>query len=84
MDAKLSPNQGLSISGIGLASVLAAAMTCATLVVDGLGNRVFWQPNSLTMPFLLSALGARGSGADTYIKMMMVNTKTIVIGLTER
>ena len=30
------------------------------------------------------SLGARGSGADTYIKMMMVNTKTIVIGLTER
>ena len=29
------------------------------------------------------SLGARGSDADTYIKMMTVNTKTIVIGLTE-
>ncbi|BAZ89662.1 adhesin precursor [Raphidiopsis curvata NIES-932] len=28
------------------------------------------------------SLGARGSGADTYIKMMKANTKTIVAGLT--
>ena len=78
MDAKLSPNQGLSISGIGLASVLAAAMTCATLVVDGLGNRVFWQPNSLTMPFLLSALGSAVAGLWVVPLLQALKTGQII------
>jgi phospho-N-acetylmuramoyl-pentapeptide-transferase len=78
VDAKLSPNQGLSISGIGLASVLAAAMTCATLVVDGLGNRVFWQPNSLTMPFLLSALGSAVAGLWVVPLLQALKTGQII------
>ncbi|WP_338422926.1 phospho-N-acetylmuramoyl-pentapeptide-transferase [Anabaena sphaerica] len=62
MDAKLSPNQGLNISGIGLASLLALALTTAALILDSMGHRVFWQTSSLTMPFLLCAVGAAAAG----------------------
>lgn len=62
VDAKLSPNQGLNISGIGLASLLALSLTTTALILDGLGHRVFWQANSLTMPFFLCAVGAGAAG----------------------
>ncbi|MEA5576927.1 phospho-N-acetylmuramoyl-pentapeptide-transferase [Anabaena sp. UHCC 0451] len=62
MDAKLSPNQGLNISGIRLASLLALSLTIAALSLDWLSHRVFWHTESLTMPFLLCAVGAAAAG----------------------
>jgi phospho-N-acetylmuramoyl-pentapeptide-transferase len=56
VDAKLSPNQGLNISGIRLASGLMAALSVAALLLDWLSNRTPWQSMSLTLPLLLSAL----------------------------
>lgn len=62
VDAKLSPNQGLNFSGIRLASILAIVLTTATLVLDSVSHRVFWQFSSLTMPFLLCAVVAAAAG----------------------
>ncbi len=58
MDAKLSPNQGLNFSGIGLASFLAVGLGAAALTLDLLGNRSPWQVTSLTMPLLLCAFSS--------------------------
>ncbi|MGI8500983.1 MAG: phospho-N-acetylmuramoyl-pentapeptide-transferase [Hassallia sp.] len=56
MDAKLSPDQGLNISGIGLVSVLGVGLSVTALSLDWMGNRLPWQGMSLTLPLLLSAL----------------------------
>ncbi|NEU73263.1 phospho-N-acetylmuramoyl-pentapeptide-transferase [Hassallia byssoidea VB512170] len=56
MDAKLSPDQGLNISGIGLVSLLGVGLSVAALSLDWMGNRLPWQGMSLTLPLLLSAL----------------------------
>ncbi|MBF2067793.1 MAG: phospho-N-acetylmuramoyl-pentapeptide-transferase [Calothrix sp. C42_A2020_038] len=56
MDAKLSPNQGLNISGIGLVSLLGVGLGVAALVLDVMAGRLPWLAASLTMPLLLCAL----------------------------
>ncbi|WP_414575899.1 phospho-N-acetylmuramoyl-pentapeptide-transferase [Anabaena sp. CCY 9402-a] len=56
MDAKLSPNQGLNFSGIGLASGLAAGLGIAAVVLDWLANRTPWQGISLTLPLVMSTI----------------------------
>ncbi|WP_427162322.1 phospho-N-acetylmuramoyl-pentapeptide-transferase [Aliinostoc sp. HNIBRCY26] len=56
MDAKLSPNQGLNFSGIGLASGLATGLGIAAVTLDWLANRTPWQGMSLTLPLLVSAV----------------------------
>jgi phospho-N-acetylmuramoyl-pentapeptide-transferase len=56
VDAKLSPDQGLNISGIGLVSLLGVGLSVAALSLDWMGNRLPWQGMSLTLPLLLSAL----------------------------
>ena len=56
MDAKLSPDQGLNISGISLVSLLGVGLSVAALSLDWMGNRLPWQGMSLTLPLLLSAL----------------------------
>ncbi|BCL36779.1 phospho-N-acetylmuramoyl-pentapeptide-transferase [Nostoc sp. MS1] len=56
MDAKLSPNQGLNISGIGLASSLAAGLSIVAVILDWLANRTPWQSTSLTLPLVLCAI----------------------------
>jgi phospho-N-acetylmuramoyl-pentapeptide-transferase len=58
VDAKLSPNQGSNISGIGLASGLVTGLSVAALIFDWMGNRLPWQGMSLTLPLLLCAVGA--------------------------
>ncbi len=58
MDAKLSPEQGLNISGIALASLLAVGLGVAAFFLDWIGNRMPWQSTSLTLPLLLCALGS--------------------------
>lgn len=62
MDAKLSPNQGLNISGIWLASLLTLSLTTTALILDGIAHRASWNITSLTMPFLLCAVGAGAAG----------------------
>ena len=57
MDAKLSPNQSLNFSGIGLASLLALVLSATALIFDSMGHRTPWYPISLTLPFLLTAVG---------------------------
>jgi phospho-N-acetylmuramoyl-pentapeptide-transferase len=56
VDAKLSPNQGLNLSGIGLVSLLGVGLGAAAIVLDGMANRSPWQGTSLTMPLLVCAL----------------------------
>lgn len=56
MDAKLSPNQGLNFSGIGLASGLATGLAIGAVVLDWLANRTPWQGMSLTLPLVVSAV----------------------------
>lgn len=62
MDAKLSPNQGLNITGIGLVSLLGVGLGSAALIIDGIASRMPWQANSLTLPFLLCALISAAMG----------------------
>jgi phospho-N-acetylmuramoyl-pentapeptide-transferase len=56
VDAKLSPNQGLNISGIGLVSLLGVGLGVAALILDVMAGRLPWVALSLTMPLLLCAL----------------------------
>ncbi|OKH52931.1 phospho-N-acetylmuramoyl-pentapeptide-transferase [Calothrix sp. HK-06] len=56
MDAKLSPNQGLNITGIGLVSLLGVGLGVAALILDVMAGRLPWLATSLTMPLLLCAL----------------------------
>jgi phospho-N-acetylmuramoyl-pentapeptide-transferase len=58
VDAKLSPDQGLNFSGIGLASCLAVGLGAAALILDRLANRLPWELTSLTLPLLLCALSS--------------------------
>lgn len=53
MDAKLSPEEGLNISGIGLSILLGAGLSTAALVFDLAANRLPWQ--GLFLPLLVSA-----------------------------
>jgi phospho-N-acetylmuramoyl-pentapeptide-transferase len=63
VDAKLSPDQGLSIiSGIGLVSVLGVSLGVSALVLDWVANRLPWQGMSLTLPFLFCALASAAAG----------------------
>jgi phospho-N-acetylmuramoyl-pentapeptide-transferase len=56
VDAKLSPNQGLNITGIGLVSLLGVGLGVAALILDVMAGRLPWLATSLTMPLLLCAL----------------------------
>ncbi|MDZ8054433.1 MAG: phospho-N-acetylmuramoyl-pentapeptide-transferase [Aulosira sp. ZfuVER01] len=62
MDAKLSPDQGLNFSGIGIASCLAIGLGGAAWILDSMSNRLPWQGMSLTLPLLLSALCSAALG----------------------
>ena len=62
MDAKLSPNQGLNVSGMALASSLALGLSVAALIFDWMGNRLPLQGMSLTLPLLLCAVGSAAMG----------------------
>ncbi len=56
VDAKLSSDQELSISGTGLAFLLALFLSIAALIWDWVGNRLPWQPMSLTLPLVVCAM----------------------------
>jgi phospho-N-acetylmuramoyl-pentapeptide-transferase len=62
VDAKLSPDQGLNISGIGLASLLGVGLGVAGLVLDLIAGRLPWQSTSLTLPLLIAAVASAAVG----------------------
>ncbi|MBD2665901.1 phospho-N-acetylmuramoyl-pentapeptide-transferase [Richelia sinica] len=78
MDAKLSPDQGLNISGIGLASLLALLLTTAALILDWMGNRIPWQATSLTLPMVLCALGVAVLGQWVIPLLQALKTGQII------
>jgi phospho-N-acetylmuramoyl-pentapeptide-transferase len=55
VDAKLSPDQGLNLTGIGLVSALGVSLSTAAFFLDGMANRS-WQAASLLLPLLLSTV----------------------------
>ncbi|MBW4506645.1 MAG: phospho-N-acetylmuramoyl-pentapeptide-transferase [Scytonematopsis contorta HA4267-MV1] len=55
MDAKLSPDQGLNLTGIGLVSALGVSLSTTAFFLDGMANRS-WQAASLLLPLLLSTV----------------------------
>ncbi|NJL11127.1 MAG: phospho-N-acetylmuramoyl-pentapeptide-transferase [Calothrix sp. SM1_7_51] len=62
MDAKLSPDQGLNLTGIGLVSILSVGLATTAMVLDGMANRLPWQSMSLTLPLLLCAVVSAAVG----------------------
>ncbi|MDF5723834.1 MAG: phospho-N-acetylmuramoyl-pentapeptide-transferase [Rhizonema sp. PD37] len=62
MDAKLSPDQGLNLSGIGLVSLLGVGLGGAALMFDGMANRMPWEWMSLTLPMIFSTLASATIG----------------------
>jgi phospho-N-acetylmuramoyl-pentapeptide-transferase len=78
VDAKLSPNQSLNFSGIGLASMLAVLLTATAVIFDGIGNRTPWNTNSLTLPLLLSAVGVTVLGHWVIPMLQALKTGQII------
>ncbi|BAB76015.1 phospho-N-acetylmuramoyl-pentapeptide-transferase [Anabaena sp. FACHB-709] len=78
MDAKLSPNQGLNISGIGLASSLAAGLGIAALTLDWMANRNPWQGTSLTLPLLLCTIASAIAGYFVVPLLQALKTGQII------
>lgn len=79
MDAKLSPDQGLNISGIGLVSVLGVGLSVAALVLDGMANRLPWATtSSLTLPFLLCAVISAAVGFFVVPMLQALKTGQII------
>ncbi|MEA5515035.1 phospho-N-acetylmuramoyl-pentapeptide-transferase [Nodularia sp. UHCC 0506] len=78
MDAKLSPNQGSTISGIGLASGLVLMLSVAAVIFDWLGNRTPWQAMSMTLPLLVCALGSAAIGFVVIPLLQALKTGQII------
>jgi phospho-N-acetylmuramoyl-pentapeptide-transferase len=78
VDAKLSPNQGLNFSGIGLASCLATGLSLAALVFDWMGNRLPLQGMSLTLPLLLGAVSSTAMGYVVIPLLQALKTGQII------
>ncbi|HLO86560.1 MAG TPA: phospho-N-acetylmuramoyl-pentapeptide-transferase [Nostocaceae cyanobacterium] len=78
MDAKISHEQGLNLSGIGLASLLALFLSVAALIFDWLGNRIPWHTTSLTLPLLLCAVGVAVLGQWVIPMLQALKTGQII------
>ncbi len=78
MDAKLSPDQGLNFSGIGLASCLTTGLTVTALVLDWMANRLPWQTTSLTLPLLLCATCSAAMGYLVIPKLQELKAGQII------
>ncbi|CEJ43075.1 Phospho-N-acetylmuramoyl-pentapeptide-transferase (UDP-MurNAc-pentapeptide phosphotransferase) [Umezakia ovalisporum] len=78
VDAKLSPNQGLNISGIGLATSLLAALTFTALILDWLANRTPWQSISLTLPLLVCTVSSSVIGFAVIPVLQALKTGQII------
>jgi phospho-N-acetylmuramoyl-pentapeptide-transferase len=55
VDAKLSPDQGLNLTGISLVSALGVGLSTTAIFLDGMANRS-WQSMSLLLPLLVSTV----------------------------
>lgn len=62
MDAKLSPDQESSFSGIGLTYSLGAGLGIVAMILDGMASRWPWQGTSLTLPLLFCAVASAAIG----------------------
>lgn len=62
MDAKLSPDQGLNLSGIGVVSLLGVGVGGSALMFDWMANRLPWEWMSLTLPIIFSTLASATIG----------------------
>jgi phospho-N-acetylmuramoyl-pentapeptide-transferase len=78
VDAKLSPNQGINISGITLASGLVLALSIAAWTFDWLGSRNPFQEMSLTLPLLVGALGSAAIGFVVIPVLQALKTGQII------
>jgi phospho-N-acetylmuramoyl-pentapeptide-transferase len=78
VDAKLSPDQGLNISGIGLVSFLCFGLGVAALVLDLIGNRSPWQGMSLTLPLLFCAVASAAVGYLVVPKLQELKAGQII------
>ena len=78
VDAKLSPNQSVNFSGIGLASLLALLLSTTALIFDWMGNRTPWYTISLTLPLLLSAVGVTVLGQWVIPLLQALKTGQII------
>ncbi|MDB9375261.1 phospho-N-acetylmuramoyl-pentapeptide-transferase [Nodularia sphaerocarpa] len=78
MDAKLSPNEGSNVSGIGLAAALGAGLSIAALTLDWLGNRTPWQGMSLTFPLVLCAVSSAAIGVVVIPVLQKLKTGQII------
>ncbi|NWF61249.1 MAG: phospho-N-acetylmuramoyl-pentapeptide-transferase [Fischerella sp.] len=78
MDAKLSPDQGLNISGIGLVSLLGVGLSVAALVFDSMANRSPWQLASLSLPLLISAVISAAVGFFVVPMLQALKTGQII------
>ncbi|WP_017315380.1 phospho-N-acetylmuramoyl-pentapeptide-transferase [Mastigocladopsis repens] len=79
MDAKLSPDQGLStINGIGLVSLLGVGLGVSALMLDWAANRLPWQGMSLTLPFLFCALASAAAGFWAVPMLQALKTGQII------
>ena len=78
VDAKLSPNQSVNFSGIGLASLLALLLSTTALIFDWMANRTPWYTISLTLPLLLSAVGVTVLGQWVIPLLQALKTGQII------
>ncbi len=78
MDAKLSPDRGLNISGIGLVSLLGAGLGVAALILDETANRLPWQGISLTLPLLFCAMTTAAIGYWVVPMLQFLKTGQII------
>ncbi|MBD2774767.1 phospho-N-acetylmuramoyl-pentapeptide-transferase [Iningainema tapete] len=78
MDAKLSPDQSTTISGIGLAYSLGAGLGVAALILDWMANRTPWQGTSLTLPLLFCAVASATVGYWVVPMLQALKTGQII------
>ncbi len=78
VDAKITSDQGLSFSGIGLASILSLVLVAAALILDYLGNRLPWYTTSLSLPLILSFIGTAVAGSLAIPVLQELKTGQII------
>lgn len=78
MDAKISPDQGLNISGIGLVSFLGIGLGLSAIVLDWTSGRLPWQSMSLTLPLLFCALVSAAIGYLAVPKLQELKAGQII------
>jgi phospho-N-acetylmuramoyl-pentapeptide-transferase len=78
VDAKLSPVQGLNLTGITLVSLLGVGLGATALALDIVANRLPWQGMSLTLPFLFCAVISAAIGYWAVPQLQALKTGQII------